>query len=93
MAISAGTGEDVRRANLAAILGILYRGGSASRASLSKLTGRNRSTIASLVADLVELGLAKAEEEVVSLTPAGCFWAGNICEIFSLAVRDQSSRS
>lgn len=62
MAISAGTGEDIRRANLAAILGILYRGGSASRASLSKLTGRNRSTIASLVADLSEIGLVSERD-------------------------------
>ena len=41
---------------------------------------------------LVELGLAQTDSEGVSLTPAGCFWAGNICEIFSLAVRDQVDR-
>jgi len=51
------TTEGVRRSNLAATLGILYHHGPASRAALSKRTGRNRSTIASLVADLVELGL------------------------------------
>jgi predicted NBD/HSP70 family sugar kinase len=62
VAISAGTTEDVRRANLAAILGLLYRGGPASRASLSKRTGRNRSTIASLVTDLVELDLVTERE-------------------------------
>lgn len=54
-----GTTEGVRRGNLAAILGILYRSGPTSRAALSKATGRNRSTIASLVGDLVELGLAQ----------------------------------
>lgn len=58
----AGTTEDVRRTNLAAILGILYRDGPASRAVLSKRTGRNRSTIASLVADLVGLGLVSEHE-------------------------------
>jgi len=62
VAISAGTSEDVRRTNLAAILGIVYRGGPASRATLSKLTGRNRSTIASLVADLVDLGLVSERD-------------------------------
>ena len=58
----AGTTEDVRRTNLAAILGILYRDGPASRAVLSKRTGRNRSTIASLVSDLVSLGLVSEHE-------------------------------
>lgn len=58
----AGTTEDVRRTNLAAILGILYRDGPASRAVLSKRTGRNRSTIASLVADLVALGLVSEHD-------------------------------
>lgn len=62
MAITAGTTEDVRRANLSAILGLLYRGGPASRAVLSKRTGRNRSTIASLVTDLVDLGLVAERE-------------------------------
>ncbi|PKQ23062.1 MAG: transcriptional regulator [Actinobacteria bacterium HGW-Actinobacteria-5] len=57
MAITAGTTEDIRRTNLAAILGLLYRGGPASRAALGKRTGRNRSTIGSLVGDLVDLGL------------------------------------
>lgn len=52
-----GTTEDVRRQNLAAVLGILHRGGPASRSVLSRRTGRNRSTIASLVTDLVDLGL------------------------------------
>lgn len=62
MAISAGTAEDVRRANLSATLNILYRHGPASRAVLSKRTGRNRSTIASLVTDLVDLGLVEERE-------------------------------
>ncbi|HML50490.1 MAG TPA: ROK family transcriptional regulator [Propionicimonas sp.] len=52
-----GTTEDVRRDNLAAILAQLHLNGPASRSILAQLTGRNRSTIASLVGDLVELGL------------------------------------
>jgi predicted NBD/HSP70 family sugar kinase len=59
---SSKTTEDVRRANLAAILGLLYRQGPVSRATLSKLTGRNRSTTASLVTDLVELNLAEESD-------------------------------
>ncbi len=55
--MEAVTTEDVRRSNLSAILRILHRQGPASRAQLSKRTGRNRSTIASLVGDLAELGL------------------------------------
>lgn len=70
MAISAGTTEDVRRANLSTTLGLLYRGGPASRAVLSKRTGRNRSTIASLVTDLVELGLVE-ERDPASLGQVG----------------------
>lgn len=56
------TTEGVRRNNLAAILGILYRQGPTSRAVLGKQTGRNRSTIGSLVADLAELGLVTEQE-------------------------------
>ena len=62
MASGAGTTEDVRRSNLSATLGILYRSGSVSRAALSKRTGRNRSTIASLVTDLVDLGLVEERD-------------------------------
>jgi len=62
MASGVGTTEDVRRSNLSAILGMLYRGGPASRASLSRRTGRNRSTTASLVTDLVDLGLVQERE-------------------------------
>nr|WP_300147917.1 ROK family transcriptional regulator [Propionicimonas sp.] len=65
-----GTTEDVRRQNLGAVLGILYRGGPASRSTLSRLTGRNRSTIASLVTDLVDLGLV-VEREPGSLGQVG----------------------
>ncbi len=57
-----GTTESIRRANLATILQILYRTGPCSRATLSRATGRNRSTIASLVADLVDLRLVSERE-------------------------------
>jgi len=68
--MTSGTTEDVRRTNLASILGILYRGGPSSRTLLSRRTGRNRSTIASLVSDLVALGLV-AEHEPESLGQVG----------------------
>ncbi len=57
-----GTTESVRRANLSRVLQLLYLGGPCSRAALSRATGRNRSTIASLVADLVELNLVNERE-------------------------------
>jgi oxygen-independent coproporphyrinogen-3 oxidase len=41
-----------------------------------------------IVARLVELGLATTDDKSVSLTSTGCFWAGNICEILSVAVRN-----
>jgi predicted NBD/HSP70 family sugar kinase len=52
-----GTSESVRRANLSALLRSLYLHGPSSRSVLSSRSGRNRSTIASLVADLTGLGL------------------------------------
>lgn len=57
-----GTTESIRRANLSRVLQLLYLGGPCSRAALSRATGRNRSTIASLVADLAELGLVSERE-------------------------------
>lgn len=57
-----GTTESVRRANLSQVLRLLYLGGPCSRAALSRATGRNRSTIASLVADLADLGLVNERE-------------------------------
>jgi len=60
--MSVATTEGVRQSNLSAILDILYRHGPASRAALSKRTGRIRSTIASLVTDLVEMGLVQEND-------------------------------
>jgi len=47
----------VRRRNLSLILGRVHTVGAVSRAQLTKETGLNRSTIAALVAELVQLGL------------------------------------
>ncbi len=57
-----GTTESIRRANLSAVLRLLYLSGPQSRAELSRATGRNRSTIASLVADLADLNLVAERE-------------------------------
>ena len=51
--------DDVRRHNLSIILRLVHRGGAASRAQLTRLTGLNRSTIGALVAELVERGLVE----------------------------------
>lgn len=62
MVTTGGTTESVRRANLSQVLQLLYLDGPCSRAVLSRATGRNRSTIGSLVADLVELNLVSERE-------------------------------
>lgn len=49
--------DDVRRHNLSTVLSLVHRGGTASRAQLTRLTGLNRSTIGALVAELAERGL------------------------------------
>jgi predicted NBD/HSP70 family sugar kinase len=63
-----GTSEDVRRENLTAVLRALMVGGPMSRADLGRLTGRNRSTIASLVSDLAALGLVDEQDPVTDGT-------------------------
>jgi predicted NBD/HSP70 family sugar kinase len=55
----AGTNRDsVRRHNLSTLLGHLHLAGQLSRSSLTTLMGLNRSTIADLVAEVEDLGLA-----------------------------------
>ncbi|ROP45205.1 MULTISPECIES: ROK family protein [unclassified Rathayibacter] len=49
--------DRVRRHNLSALLRLVHRGGPRSRSQLTRLTGLNRSTIAALVGELVELGV------------------------------------
>jgi len=58
--------DGVRRRNLAAILDLVHHGRAASRAELTARTGLNRSTVAALVAELVELGLLDEGEPVAS---------------------------
>ncbi len=52
-----GSADSLRRRNLAALLTIVHREGAASRSSLTRRTGLNRSTVGGLVAELVERGL------------------------------------
>jgi predicted NBD/HSP70 family sugar kinase len=56
-----GTQEDVRRHNLATMLGHLHVTGPLRRADLTGLMGLNRSTIAALVAELSALGAVREE--------------------------------
>lgn len=59
--VTAGVGnsnDQTRRHNLSTILTTLHHGGAQTRADLTRRLGLNRSTIAALVAELVELGLA-----------------------------------
>ena len=56
-----GTQEDVRRHNLATMLGHLHVAGPLRRADLTGLMGLNRSTIAALVAELSALGAVREE--------------------------------
>jgi predicted NBD/HSP70 family sugar kinase len=53
----AGPNDSTRRANLSLVLSLVHHRGALSRAELTRATGLNRSTIATLVAHLVELGL------------------------------------
>lgn len=54
--------DEVRRNNLAVVLGICHARERVSRAELTRATGLNRSTIGALVAELVELGLVDETE-------------------------------
>jgi hypothetical protein len=54
--IRGGTQEDVRRHNLATLLGHLHIHGPLTRADLTARMGLNRSTIAALVNEMSALG-------------------------------------
>jgi predicted NBD/HSP70 family sugar kinase len=54
--------DAVRRGNLSLVLGRVHTLGAVSRAQLTRETGLNRSTIAALVAELVQLGLVVETE-------------------------------
>ncbi|WP_309081576.1 ROK family transcriptional regulator [Zhihengliuella sp.] len=49
--------DSTRQHNLAAVLGLVHSTSGLSRAQLTRATGLNRSTIAALVGELVQLGL------------------------------------
>jgi len=59
---SGSNSDHVRRHNLSVILGLAHRTGGLSRAQLTKRTGLNRSTIAALVAELVDRQLVVETE-------------------------------
>jgi predicted NBD/HSP70 family sugar kinase len=65
-----GTTEQLRRANLSQVLELLHQQGPTARSELTRVVGISRSTMAGLVADLEELGLA-AESEPTSTARAG----------------------
>lgn len=54
--------DNVRRHNLSMVLGLVHARGTVSRAQLTKELGLNRSTIAALVSELVQLGLVLETE-------------------------------
>lgn len=57
-AVRGATNDQTRRHNLSTMLTLLHHGGATPRSQLTALTGLNRSTIAALVAELGDLGLA-----------------------------------
>lgn len=57
-------GEGVRTRNLSAVLRLVHLHGPSSRAQLTSLTGLNRSTVAALAAELVDLGLVEERAPV-----------------------------
>lgn len=63
--LSGTTQDEVRRANLSLVLRLLHQGGAVSRSQIASTSGLNRSTVAGLVAELVELGLARESAGVV----------------------------
>lgn len=54
---AAATNDQTRRTNLSLVLSLVHRHGALSRADLTRATGLNRSTVATLTAHLTDLGL------------------------------------
>lgn len=68
----AGTNQEgVRRHNLGTLLRHVHRTGEISRAQLTSAMGLNRSTIAALVGELAELGLAEHADPAAGRRTAG----------------------
>src|SRR5690349_21985793 len=87
----------MRRQNLSAILRRVHAHGPASRSALATLTGLNRSTVAALVAELVERGLVEESNPsatglpgrpspIVSVRPTGAVVLAVELSVDSLAV-------
>lgn len=60
--------EGIREVNLSLILDLLHRSGPLTRSALTKRTGLNRSTVGTLVGQLVEMGIVTESEPVPSGT-------------------------
>lgn len=70
MTRAVGLGPDVlRRSNLSTVLRLLHREGPATRAELTAQTGLNRSTVAALVRELSDHGLAIEGDAVATGAP------------------------
>lgn len=55
-----GSLDDLRRSNLSIVLGLVHANREISRAELTRATGLNRSTVATIVADLEARGIVEA---------------------------------
>lgn len=89
--------EELRRHNLAAVLGRLHLGGPMSRSELAEQTGLNRSTIRDLIGALTELGLVVENKgtptagpgrpsSIARVSPAGAVVLAIELEVASTAV-------
>jgi predicted NBD/HSP70 family sugar kinase len=61
-AVRGNSNDHVRRHNLSTILGLVHHGRGMSRSQLTQAMGLNRSTIAALVAELVDRDLVREED-------------------------------
>lgn len=75
----AGAADGVRQRNLSTVLRLIHREGPQSRSQLTATTGLNRSTVAALAGELVELGLAQER------APAGTNRVGRPSPVVSAA--------
>lgn len=82
--------DDVRRHNLATILGIVHHDGATPRSQITRLTGLNRSTVAALVAELVELGLVvEREADATKMVGRPSPLVAPVPEVVALAVNPE----
>ncbi len=57
-----GNLDDLRRSNLSTVLSLVHANRALSRSEITKATGLNRSTVATIVVELEELGLVSATQ-------------------------------